>query len=206
MGAALILSGVQNPDGTYVGPDNPAWWWDWNGDLYRRITNPSPNVPNWRNFSGGLNRAQAVEDVEWYTEMGKAPETSSDVYTGLYFDSTAGWWSGWGTVHNFNPNHWSSYAFSPGYFGGGTYKNYSTGQICMWEPYSNVEMISFAHDRMLLEHRPIYCNTSAAYELFMVAPFIDAFMAQECLGCCSNSMTNVSGSNFMNDWASRARA
>jgi len=192
---ALLLSGLQHPDGQYIGVDDPGLWND-NGRLYRWLCNPDPEIPNWRNFSIGVNRNNTVEDEEWYTQWGAGPDSSSDVYTGLYFDSTTGWWSGWGTVHNFNPNHWATYDFNPGYFPGDPpYNMYSGGKVCMWAPFSNVEMMKFAHERMLLEGRPLFTNTAPNYELFMVAPHQDAFAAAEGWQC------TYTGGGHAGDWA-----
>ncbi len=122
---AIILSGMKNASTSiystpYIGPDDPARWDDgsgWGcGETWRYITDPDPDIPNWRNFTlnGGAarNRGQSDKYWEWYSSWGNFP-TGGQHFTGLYHDSAAGGWTGWGSVHDFEPNHWGTYDFSP---------------------------------------------------------------------------------------------
>jgi PKD repeat protein len=177
-----ILSGCKNPDGTYIGPDEQSYWtdgfWECDGwiETVRYITNPDVEIANFRSFNPGRNRGQSVAYWEWYRWWGMAPGPE-DEYTGLYHDSTGGFWAGWGVVHNFAPEHWATYDYSPGIYFGSQWGG--PGLVCMWAPYSNVEFAKHAYEQMTLESRVVMANTFANYELFMVAPFIDMFGAGE---------------------------
>jgi len=180
-----ILSGCKNPDETYIGPDEADYWtdgtWECGGEQYttvRYITNPDVEIPNFRDFNPGRNRAESVEYWEWYRWWG-TPPGPDDHYSGLYHDSVGGWWAGWGVVHNFADEHWAHYDYSPGIYQGW---DFDPGQVCMWAPYSNVEFGKYAYEQMVLEDRVVMANSFANYELFMMAPFLDMFGAGESVG------------------------
>ncbi len=170
-------SNMTNPDGTLIGPDNGALWTDQSSNnSYRWIMNPDPEIPNWQLFTPGTTRAGNAEFREWYYQWGTAPSSPSNICRGLYYDSTGGWWAGWEVVHNFNPQHWPFYDFSPGIYWGsiqvnGT--NYGDGLVCMWAPMSNVEFMKYAWFEMRKENRPIMANMGPSYEMFMAAPWLD---------------------------------
>ncbi len=171
---ATFNSMAQNPDGTYVGPDNPNLWTDYSSS-WRWICNPDPEIGNWEQFTPGTTRAGNAEFREAYYEWGTAPGTGNK-FDSLYLDSVGGYWAGWDVVHNFNPNHWTTYDFSPGIYWGSIASNnvnYGDGLVCMYEPYSNVEFMKYIYAQMRKEGRPIMANSGPCFENVMAAPFLD---------------------------------
>ena len=171
-------SNAMNPDGTLIGPDNANLWTDYSSnDTYRWIMNPDPEIGNWELFTPGTTRSGNAEFREWYYHWGNtAPSSPSNIYKGLYYDSTGGYWAGWGIVHNFNPQQWPLYDYSPGiYWGsiGSNNVNYGNGLVCMWAPLSDVEFMKYTFFEMRKEGRPIMANMGPSYEAFMCAPWLD---------------------------------
>ena len=172
---AMFNSVVMNPDGSFVGPDSPDLWTDYNnGESWRWMMNPDPEVSNWEQFTPGTTRSGNQEFRELYDNWGKAP--GSNIYTGLYYDSVGGYWAGWGAVHNFNPNHWQYYDYSPGIYWGSLRSigdNYGDGLVTMWAPMSNVEWARYVYSQMRKEGRIVMGNMGPSYEMFMMVPFLD---------------------------------
>ena len=177
---AIILSGMKNYNGSYVGPDDPARWTDgsgWGcGETWRYITDPDPDLPNWRNFTlnGGAarNRGQSDKYWEWYSSWGNFP-TGGQHFTGLYHDSTAGGWCGWGSVHDFETNHWGTYDFSPVPCGDSAQG--APGAVSMWGTFHFIKFAKYAHDQMVTENRPVMGNGGPSYEMYAIAPWLDFF-------------------------------
>ncbi|NIM49725.1 MAG: hypothetical protein GTO22_10860, partial [Gemmatimonadales bacterium] len=179
---STILSGAKNHDGSYIGPDDPSRWvdGDWGcGTTWRWITNPDPEIPNWRSFTingaPGRNRGESVQHWEWYRQWGQEPGPG-DTYSGLYHDSVGGGWAGWGAVHNFEPNHWGTYDYNPAIC---MDRDQPAGVVCMWPIYSNIEFAKVAHEQMASEDRVVMGNAGAEYALQLMAPFMDMFGAGE---------------------------
>jgi len=158
------------PDGTLHGPDRPDLWTDYNGSSWRWIMNPDPEIPNWQGFTPGTTRSGNDEFREWYWAWGTAPGPT-DKYTGLYHDSAGGYWGGWDVVHNFNPNHWPYFDYSPGIYWG----SQGNGLVTMWAPFSNVEWMKYSYEQMRKENRTVYANSGASIEAAMTQPFLDAW-------------------------------
>lgn len=105
---AALLSGVIGRDGQYAGYSDPTYFTDPSGN-HRYVLNPDVGIPNWLGFTAnavGLahpdNREQAVEDYEIYRRWGVLPTSPSQVYDGVYLDSTNTTGSGWAGWHLFN--------------------------------------------------------------------------------------------------------
>ena len=147
--------------------------------MFRAITNPDLEIPNFRNYNNPLpthNRGTGAEYWEFYKEWAVEPGPG-DFYTGLYLDSVGGWWAGWEVVHNFATEHWPYYDYSPGiYFGtvGG-----ASGVPTMWAPNSNVEFMKYAYEQMAAHDRPVMSNSSSDFVLFEAAPWLDMIGAGE---------------------------
>ena len=118
---AALLSGVIGRDGLYAGWSDPADFTDppccGASQLWRYVLNPDVNIPNWLGFTSvavGLphpdNREQAVEEYEDFRQWGVQPTSSSQVYDGVYLDSTNTTGSGWAGWHffNFRRQHFAS--------------------------------------------------------------------------------------------------
>jgi len=171
----------QNPDGTWIGPDNPTLWAD-GGSSWRWNDNPDPEIGNWEQFTPGTTRAGNAEFQESYYNWDIPPSAPENHYEGVYWDSIGGWWAGWDVVHNFNPNHWPTYDYSPGiYWGsiGSNNVNYGDGLVCMWAPFSNVEWLKYGYEQMRREGRIVMANSALCYENFMAAPFLDMWGSED---------------------------
>ena len=65
----------------------------------------------------GLTRSSLAMLHEWYDEWATDP-APGQVFGGLYHDSSSGYWTGWEIAHDFAPNHWTTFDFSPGIYWG----------------------------------------------------------------------------------------
>ena len=165
---ASLNSVCQDPDGTYIGPDDSSTWAD-NGSVWRWIMDPDPEQTSWRtDLTPGTTRNGNAMFHEWYDNWGNQP-TGGQHFSGLYHDSAVGYWTGWGIVHDFNPNHWSTFDYSPGIYWG----SYGNGLVCMWAPMNNVKFEKAAHTQMRVEGRPVMANMGGGFENSMQAPFLD---------------------------------
>jgi len=176
---SIILSGMKNYNGSYVGPDDPSRWvdGDWGcGTTWRYITDPDWEIPNWRSFTlqGGAarNRGQSDKYWEWYSSWGNFP-TGGQHFTGLYHDSAAGGWAGFGSVHDFESHHWGTFDYAPGICEDSAQG--ANGAVCMWSTFHFVKFAKYAHDQMITENRPVMANSGPTYELGMLAPWFDFF-------------------------------
>ncbi len=170
----------QNPDGSWIGPDNPTLWTD-GGSSWRWNDNPDPEITNWEGFTPGTTRAGNTLFQEAYYQWDGAPGPTNK-FDGLYWDSVGGYWAGWDVVHNFNSHHWPTYDYSPGiYWGsiGSNNTNYGDGLVCMWAPFSNVEIMKYGYEQMRKEGRLVMANSAMCYENFMAAPFLDMWGSED---------------------------
>ncbi len=195
VGQLLLLSSAMNPDGSYWGVGDPAFN---DSGLIRIVTNPDPELPNFLNFTPGRNRSQIDEDLECRRMDTASPPDppnppGGDVCTGACLDSAAGYWSGWGVTHNFNPNHWANYSFSPGIYwdpDDARITKYGNGLVCMWEPMSNVKFLKYFKEQMVREGRPLIANGGGpVYETQLITPFVDV------MGC-ESSITDANESDL----------
>ncbi len=167
---ASLNSVMQNPDGSYIGPDDPSTWSDGNGSSWRWIMDPDPDQTNWRtDLTPGTTRNSNAMFHEWYDNWGNAPSTPGNIFTGLYHDSAVGYWTGWVVAHDFASNHWSTYDYNPGIYWG----SFGNGLVCMWAPMSNVKFEKAAHEQMRKEGRPVMANMGGGFGNAMEAPFLD---------------------------------
>ena len=154
---AAFNSADMNPDGTLIGPDESDLWTDY-GSTWRWIMNPDPEIPNWHQYTPGTTRGGNAEFREWYDSWGAAPGPTNH-FSGLYHDSVGGYWGGWDMVHDFNPNHWADFAYSPGIDWGSMGNDnhgYGNGLVTMWAPFANAQYMKFAHEQMRKENRIVY--------------------------------------------------
>jgi len=173
-----ILCTARHPDQTYIGPDESMWddpdWGE--GVSSRYITNPDPEIPNWRSFTfkgqPSRNRAQSVAYWLWYRDWGQDPQGPGDVNDGLYLDSLGNWWSGWTIVKNYTTQHYAYYDYN-------LIIDHVLGTPAMCATFSNVEYLEYTHAQMALENRVVMANAgdnvegSTVFELAGCAPYLD---------------------------------
>ena len=165
---AVLNSAFENPDGSYLPQTDPATWDNESGH-WRWVMDPDPDQTGWRtDFTPGETRNSLAMFHEWYDKWGQDP-TPGEVFAGLYYDSAVGYWTGWAIAHDFNPNHWGTYTYSPGIYWG----SYGNGLVCMWAPMDNVKLEHAAHAQMRLEGRPVMANMGGGFGNAMQAPFLD---------------------------------
>ncbi len=96
--------------------------------------------------------------------------------TGAYLDSSGGWWVGWDVCHNFNPNHWATFDYSPGLYWNPDDQrvpHYGNGLVCMWSPTNNIKFMKYYYEQMRREGRPVIANICVSYETQLDLPFVD---------------------------------
>jgi len=195
---AVLNSAAQNPDGSYVGPDDPGFWADPDGTSWRWMLNPDPDtspdpsdpeastsLQNWRHFTPGTTAAGNLQFREWYYQWEGTSLTAPSVsnqFSGLFhsavgdywFDATNGYRTGWAIVHNFTPAHWAYYDYSPGIYWGG----FGNGLVTMYGPLSNVKLLKRSYEQMHDEGRVVYADMNPAFENALAAPFLDTWGVQ----------------------------
>jgi hypothetical protein len=119
------------------------------------------------------NRGQSVYGWELYKQWGREPDRSKpdNLYEGLYYDSTAGWWSGW-HLYNFNPDHIAA-ARIPAVF------DHQTRRVALYHGFSCVEFMRECSKKMAGEGRVTMANTGPGFDLFYVAPYLSMMGAGE---------------------------
>ena len=120
------------------------------------MTNPDPELPNFRGYTPGYTRAGNAEFREAYYSWGQPP--GSNHYTGYYYDSLGGNYVGWNIAHDFNAEHWPYYDYNPGIYWSGA----SNGLICMYAPYQDLEFIKYTYEQMRKEGRIVMANMGGA--------------------------------------------
>jgi len=178
---ALIISGVRRADGSLYGPNHKHFHeghttfsrfygkhWPQakrvlglkDGPLrgYRYPTNPDIELP-------GMCRGKSVMQYEVYNQWGRKPRSPHDVYDGIYFDSTAGWWTGW-HLNNFNREHFP-YADHPLVF------DHRTGRAALLHGLSCLEFLRYLSERVHREGRLTMANSGPGLFINFAAPYLD---------------------------------
>ncbi len=185
---ALLISGVRLPDGSLWGPNhaefrnrNPAdlakvYGKHWpqvkqvletdtnEGYGCRYPTNPDIELP-------GMCRGKSVLQYEVYNQWGRKPQRPEDVYDGIYYDSTSGWWTGW-HLNNFNREHFP-YADFPLIF------DPKTGQAALLHGLSCIEFLRYLTEKMRGEGWVTMGNSGPGLFINFCAPYLDMMGAGE---------------------------
>lgn len=119
------------------------------------------------------NRGQSVYGWELYRQWGREPDRTQpdNRYEGLYYDSTAGWWSGW-HLYNFNPDHLAVTNF-PAVF------DHQSRRVALYHGFSCLEFMRECSGKMGEEGRVTMANTGPGFDLFYVAPHLSMMGAGE---------------------------
>jgi len=179
---ALLISGVRREDGSLWGPNhsefrsrNPgnmvkAYGEHWpqvkqvlgtDKDLqygYRYPTNPDLELP-------GMCRGKSVMQYEVYNQWGRKPASPDDVYDGIYYDSTGGWWTGW-HLNNFNRRHFASADF-PLVF------DHKTGEVALLHGLSCIEFLKYLSGVVHQENKVTMANSGPGIFINFAAPYLD---------------------------------
>jgi len=108
---------------------------------------------------------------EVYDQWGRKPRSPRDVYDGIYFDSTAGWWTGW-HLNNFNRDHFP-YADFPLVF------DHETGQVALLHGLSCLEFLGYLSDKVHQEGQLTMSNSGPGLFINFAAPYLDMLGAGE---------------------------
>ena len=184
---ALLISGVRRLDGSLYGPNHKSFHegrstfsrfygkhWPQakrvlglqDGPLqgYRYPTNPDVELP-------GMSRGKSVMQYEVYNQWGRKPRSPQDTYDGIYFDSTAGWWTGW-HLNNFNREQFP-YADFPLVF------DHRTGRVALLHGLSSLEFLRYLSDRVHREGWITMANSGPGLFINFAAPYLDMIGAGE---------------------------
>ena len=185
---ALLISGVRLPDGFLYGPNHPDFRSQRQGDLAKAYgkhwpqvkqvlgtdetqawgcrypTNPDVELP-------GMCRGKSVLAYEVLNQWGRKPTSPQDVYDGIYYDSTAGWWTGW-HLNNFNREHFP-YADFPLVF------DHGTGQVALLHGLSCMEFLKYLSDEVHGKGQLTMSNSGPGLFINFAAPYLDMIGAGE---------------------------
>jgi hypothetical protein len=185
---ALLISGVRCADGSLYGPNHPdfrnqkptdlARMYGKNWPQVRQVlgtetteafgcrypTNPDVELP-------GMCRGKSVIEYEVANQWGRKPASPQDVYDGIYYDSTAGWWTGW-HLNNFAREQFP-YADFPLAF------DHETGRTTLLHGLSCIEFLRDLSDRVHGEGQVTMANSGPDLFINFCAPYLDMLGAGE---------------------------
>jgi hypothetical protein len=185
---ALLISGVRAADGSLYGPNHPDFRNQKPTDLARMYgknwpqvqqvlgpetteafgcrypTNPDVELP-------GMCRGKSVMEYEVTNQWGRKPSSPQDVYDGIYYDSTAGWWTGW-HLNNFTRDQFP-YADFPLAF------DQETGRVALLHGLSCIEFLRSLTERTHGEGKVTMANSGPDLFINFSAPYLDMLGAGE---------------------------
>jgi hypothetical protein len=129
------------------------------------------------------NRGQSVYGWELYKQWGREPDLSKadNRYEGLYYDSTANFWSGW-HLYNFNPDHVAVANLPPGF-------DHQTRRPALHHGFSCLEFMRECSKKMFDEGRVTMANTGPSFDTFYVAPHLSMLGAGEAFDAPGGDLT-----------------
>jgi hypothetical protein len=130
-----------------------------------------------------VNRGQSVYGWELYKQWGREPDLSNvdNRYEGLYYDSTANFWSGW-HLYNFNPDHLAVANVPPGF-------DHQTRRPALHHGFSCLEFMRACSKKMFDEGRVTMANTGPSFDTFYVAPHLSMLGAGEAFDAPGGDLT-----------------
>ena len=185
---ALLISGVRAADGSLYGPNHPDFRNQKPTDLARMYgknwpqvqqvlgpetteafgcrypTNPDIELP-------GMCRGKSVMEYEVYDQWGRKPASPQDVYDGIYYDSTAGFWTGW-HLNNFARDQFPHADFPLAF-------DHETGRVALLHGLSCIEFLRYLTERTHGEGKVTMANSGPDLFINFCAPYRDMLGAGE---------------------------